>query len=74
MPAGTAAPEGQAAAEGAPDNALALLHLNMTSRWLESRGFTLPSVECRVSEVRCCTEGGEAPGWQGATTKNTGSI
>jgi hypothetical protein len=27
-----------------------------------------------VVRVRRCTEGGDAPGWQGATSENTGSI
>src|ERR1700719_2677118 len=27
-----------------------------------------------VVKVRRCTEGGDAPGWQGATSENTGSI
>jgi hypothetical protein len=27
-----------------------------------------------VVKVRRCTEAGDAPGWQGATSENTGSI
>ena len=29
---------------------------------------------CRVPEVRCCIEGGEAPGWQGAKSEHIGNM
>src|SRR6266851_1156677 len=35
---------------------------------------SLFKASCRVSEVRCCTEGGGAPGWQGAKSEHVGNM
>jgi len=38
------------------------------------RGGVGRRVEQFVMKVRRCTEGGDAPGWQGATTEDIGNI
>jgi hypothetical protein len=45
-------------------------YFSWTSRRMD--GVAVP--EQPVVKVRRCTEAGDAPGWQGATSENTGSI
>ena len=38
------------------------------------RGAVSRGALCRVPAVRCCIEGGEAPGWQGAKSEHIGNM